>query len=373
MSSQAAYPSLSVVVNNYNYAQFLGEALDSALAQLAATDELVVVDDGSSDNSMQILEHYAAHHHIRFIRQANQGQMKAVRTGIDNARGDVIVLLDSDDCFLPGYLQRLREVYRDNPEVSFVFCRPEVGGPPSSSLETTRANLRRMELPHGLIGRTRWAALLFHEYVGAPTSGNSLSRSLGQQIVTLPDTLNGTWRLSPRLAHLLGVSETEANRAGLSADGVILRVASILGAVKYCDSRPGFLYRIHGSNKYASGSRFGHIYLRRLRRRMFNAIVREHFDLHAQPTAEELREEITNRHFGLRFRRRLHIRARYFLAALASSGTPRGKAGAVAAAIGYSRRQIPRREAPNAEPKTLREDAQGRRTATRESGKAARD
>lgn len=373
MSTQATYPSLSVVVHNYNYAQFLGEALDSALSQLVAGDDLVVVDDGSSDNSMQILEHYAAHNHIKFIRQANQGQMKAVRTGIENARGDVIVLLDSDDCFLPGYLQRLREIYRDNPEVSFVFCRPQVDGPPSSSLATTRANLRRMELPHGLIGKTRWAALLFHEYVGAPTSGNSLSRALGRQIVTLPDMLNATRQLSPRLARLLGVSETEANQAGLSADGVILRVASILGAVKYCDSRPGFLYRIHGNNKYASGSRLGHIYLRQLRRRIFIAIVREHFDLCAQPTAVELRAEITDRRFGLRLRRRLHIRARYLLAALTSRGTPRAKVGAMAAAIGSSRRQVPRRDAPIAESDALREDAQGRQKSMRESGRAERD
>lgn len=362
-----------MVVNNYNYGQFLGDALDSALSQLVVADELVVVDDGSSDNSTQILEYYAAHHGIKFIRQANQGQMKAVRTGIENARGDVIVLLDSDDYFLPGYLQRLREIYRANPQVSFVFCRPQVGGPPSSGLEATRTNLQRMALPAGLIGKTRWATLLFHEYVGVPTSGNSFSRSLGRQIITLPETLNKTRRLSPRLTRLLRISEAEASQAGLSADGVILRVASILGAVKYCDDSAGFLYRIHGGNKYATGSRLGHGYLRHLRKRVFIAIVREHFGLCAQPTAGELREEITNRRFGVHLRRRVHIRARYLLAALGSRGTLPEKISAMTAATGLSRRPALHDDASKVEPDAWREGARNKRKATPESGKAARD
>jgi len=373
MSHQCTCPSLSVVVNNHNYGRFLGEALDSALSQLVAGDELLVVDDGSSDHSLRVLEHYAANHGVRFVSQPNRGQMHAVRTGIANARCDVIVLLDSDDYFLPGYLRRLRAIYRDNPEVSFVFCRPHVGGPPSASLDATRDTLRRMELPHGIVGRTRWATLLFHEYVGVPTSGNSLLSSLGRHIITLPETIDRTHRMSPRLARLLRISESETRQGGLSADGVILRAASILGAVKYCDARPGFFYRIHGGNKYATGSRLGHSYLRYLRKRVFLSVARDHFVLHERPTAGALRDEITHRSFGLRLRRRVHIRTRYLLAALTSRGTPRQKAGAMAAAIGVTRRQDSHRGAPKATPTRSREDAPDTRKSTAEWDTAKRD
>ena len=110
MNFPAGWPRLSIVVNNYIYAQYLPEALGSVIRQMIEGDELIVVDDGSTDGSSALLREFARDYGIRFIEQANCGQMGTVRTGIKAAQGDVVVLLDSDDYFLEGYLQRLRDI-----------------------------------------------------------------------------------------------------------------------------------------------------------------------------------------------------------------------------------------------------------------------
>ncbi|MBK6510400.1 MAG: glycosyltransferase family 2 protein [Haliea sp.] len=80
------YPSLSIVVNNYNYEQYLEEALESVFSQLYNQDEVIVVDDGSSDNSLAVLEGYQLEGKLTLIAQQNQGQMAAVVTGINAPR-----------------------------------------------------------------------------------------------------------------------------------------------------------------------------------------------------------------------------------------------------------------------------------------------
>lgn len=333
MNDRTDNPTLSVVVNNFNYARFLVDALDRALEQLHACDELVIVDDGSTDESPTLLQRYAERPGVRVIRQENQGQMKAVRTGVDAARCDIIVLLDSDDYFLPGYLDRLRTIYRENPEVDYVFCGAEVGVKPSAALRETRGILDRMELSPGLVGGTRWATIMFYEYVGVPTSGNSLTNALAKKIMTLPTSLDMTSTLPMPLARLLRISETEAKKSGLTADGVIVRAASILGANKYYDPRPGFMYRIHGGNKYATVSLAGRRFLRHYRRAAFLKTAMVHFDMDRRPTARELHKEIISRSFGLRMRRFLHIRARYVIAVCFSSGSFGDKIGALRAVL----------------------------------------
>lgn len=338
MNEKSANPTLSVVVNNYNYARFLAEALDRALEQLHDSDELVIVDDGSTDESPELLQRYADRPGVRVIHQENQGQMKCVRTGVNAARNDIVVLLDSDDYFLPGYLDRLRAIYRDNPQVDYVFCAAEVGVEPSAALRETRGILDRMELRPGLVGATRWATIMFYEYVGVPTSGNSLTNALAKQIMTLPTSLDMTSTLPMPLARLLRISETEAKKSGLTADGVIVRAASILGATKYYDPRPGFMYRIHGGNKYATVSLAGRRFLRHYRRTAFLKTAMVHFGMDRRPTAAELREEILGRSFGLRLRRFLHIRARYVIAVCCSSGSPGDKLKALRAVLLQVRR-----------------------------------
>jgi glycosyltransferase involved in cell wall biosynthesis len=329
---------LSIVVNNYNYAKFLPEALDSALAQMHAGDELVVVDDGSTDDSPAILRQYEIDHGIRLIRQENQGQMRAVRVGIDAARGDVVVLLDSDDVFLDGYLERLRKIYTDCPDISFVFANAQLRGESDASIQQMSGVLNRMEFSPGPVGTTKWAALLFHEFVGIPTSGNSLHRTLAIRSIDLPAEIDETTALSPLITGLLGISKGDQKQFGHTADGVIVRAASILGARKYYDERPGFIYRIHGSNKYATVPRLGRWYLRRKRKMEFRRIVQQHFSLSTKPTAVELKNEILGRSFSQYPLRRLFIRGNYCRAILTSKGSPGEKIAALSAALGLGSR-----------------------------------
>jgi glycosyltransferase involved in cell wall biosynthesis len=332
-------PRLSVVVNNYNYARYLPEALDSAIRQLREGDEIVVVDDGSTDGSPAVLAHYQTKYGINLIQQQNHGQMRAVRVGIEAARGDIIVLLDSDDYFLDGYLDRLRQIYMEHPDVSYVFCDAILGGDSEAGSKSMRGILDRMELTPGEVGTTKWATLLFHEFVGVPTSGNSLHRSLANKIITLPATVDETAVLSPGIAGILGISEIEQKKSGFTADGVIVRSASLLQSRKYYDDRPGFMYRIHGSNKYASTNRLGRWYLRRRRKKVFKELVSRYFGLSSIPTALELREEILGRSFGRHWFRHFYIRANYCRAILGCKGSFVQKVNALTAALGFQRRR----------------------------------
>ena len=339
MNMPAGWPRLSVVVNNYNYAQYLPEALGSVIRQMIEGDELIVVDDGSTDGSSALLRQFARDYGIRLIEQANCGQMGTVRTGIDAAQGDVVVLLDSDDYFLDGYLQRLRDIYAANPDVSFVFANAQIGGESLTGRNNMRGLFRRLEFPPGKIGTTKWATLLFYEFVGLPTSGLSLHRSLADNIIALPTNVDEVIAIPPLHSKLLGISKTEQAKSRITADGVIVRCASIFGAQKYYDDRPGFLYRIHGDNKYATTSRLGRWYLLRLRKKQFRRMFTEHSAIAEKPTALELRQEIQGRAFGKRLMRRITVRGNYCRAVLASRGSLGEKWAALAAALGLGRRE----------------------------------
>jgi len=106
-------PRVSVLVNNHNYGRFLGEAIDSALAQgLPAGElEIVVVDDGSTDDSRAVVESYGAR--VRGVFQPRSGQTAAVNRGFAESRGEIVCLLDSDDAWAPGKLARVLPLFDD--------------------------------------------------------------------------------------------------------------------------------------------------------------------------------------------------------------------------------------------------------------------
>ena len=101
-------PSISVVIPCYNAAQFLGETLDSVLGQTYTPLEVIVVDDGSTDDSAAIAESYGPP--VRVICQENQGESVARNRGIQEARGDWIAFLDADDVWMPTKLERQTEM-----------------------------------------------------------------------------------------------------------------------------------------------------------------------------------------------------------------------------------------------------------------------
>lgn len=108
---------ISVVIPAYNYAHLLPRALDSVLGQLADDVELIVVDDGSRDNTTEVLAGYAARHpQLRAIHQANAGPAAARNRGIREAAGRYVLLLDADDELLPEALAQLRHALAARPD-----------------------------------------------------------------------------------------------------------------------------------------------------------------------------------------------------------------------------------------------------------------
>jgi glycosyltransferase involved in cell wall biosynthesis len=92
-------PLVSILINNYNYGKFLAEAIESALAQTYSHCETIVVDDGSTDNSREIIASYGDR--IIPILQENGGQASAFNSGFAASKGEIICFLDADDLFLP--------------------------------------------------------------------------------------------------------------------------------------------------------------------------------------------------------------------------------------------------------------------------------
>ena len=112
-------PCVSVVIPCYNQAQYLGEAIQSALDQSYRDFEIIVVDDGSTDNTSQVIASFGDA--IRYVRQANRGLAGARNTGIQAARGEFIGLLDSDDMWLPDYLAAMIQAFGDDRTIGAVY------------------------------------------------------------------------------------------------------------------------------------------------------------------------------------------------------------------------------------------------------------
>ena len=102
-------PLTSILINNYNYARFLDEAIDSALRQNYPRKEIIVVDDGSTDNSREIISRYGDR--IIPIFKENGGQASAFNAGVARCQGDILCFLDSDDFFYPDKLERVAAAF----------------------------------------------------------------------------------------------------------------------------------------------------------------------------------------------------------------------------------------------------------------------
>jgi glycosyltransferase involved in cell wall biosynthesis len=114
-------PTVSVIIPTYNRAGMLKEAIDSVLAQDFTDFELIVVDDGSTDDTPRILRAYGSK--IRVIRQPNQGVSAARNRGIAAASGRFIAFLDSDDLWLPCKLAIQIDFFKKNPDA--LICQTE--------------------------------------------------------------------------------------------------------------------------------------------------------------------------------------------------------------------------------------------------------
>lgn len=112
-------PLVSIIINNYNYGRFLGEAIESALNQTYPHLEVIVVDDGSTDNSPKIIANYKDK--IIPVLKENGGQASAFNAGFAATKGDIICLLDADDIALPEKVAEVVDVFKEHPDIDWCF------------------------------------------------------------------------------------------------------------------------------------------------------------------------------------------------------------------------------------------------------------
>jgi glycosyltransferase involved in cell wall biosynthesis len=113
-------PLISIVVPAYNYARFLGDCIGGLLSQTYQNWELLVVDNGSTDETPEVLARYTDPRIRRFRIEENRGPVQAWKLGYEESRGDYFAILPADDMFLPEKLQRQVEFLRANPGVGAV-------------------------------------------------------------------------------------------------------------------------------------------------------------------------------------------------------------------------------------------------------------
>ena len=111
---------VSVVIPCYNQARFLSEAIESVLAQTCSSSEIIVVDDGSTDNTLEVASGYRQ---VRCLSQRNQGQAAARNEGLKHTSGEFVVFLDSDDRLLPRAFEVALNCFEAHPGVAFVAGR----------------------------------------------------------------------------------------------------------------------------------------------------------------------------------------------------------------------------------------------------------
>jgi len=118
-NSDRRKPRVTVVMPTYNRAEMIGDALDSTLAQTVPVDEIIVVDDGSTDKTSEKLKKYTDR--VRILTQSNAGPAAARNFGLREASGDLIALQDSDDLWLPEKNAQQLEYLDQHPEIDFLF------------------------------------------------------------------------------------------------------------------------------------------------------------------------------------------------------------------------------------------------------------
>ena len=217
-------PLVSIFVANYNYAAYVGQAIDSVLGQTYPCFELIVCDDGSTDNSWEVIESYVQRDdRVKLIRTANSGQGSAWNTAFVESKGQIICTLDADDTFRPDKLETVVRHFAQHPSTGLAIH-------PLMVIDQVGRAIMRIPFMTGF--EEGWIA----------------ERVLRR---------GGRWRFLPASAlcfrrevanHVFPIPATLFRR---TADGFVFTLAPLLAPVSFIPDILGS-YRVHGSNGMSS-------------------------------------------------------------------------------------------------------------------------
>ncbi|KAA0083035.1 glycosyltransferase family 2 protein [Trinickia soli] len=126
-SISSTKPTISVVIPLYNHAKYIEAALDSVLAQTSPADEIVLIDDGSSDDGFEIATRRLANvPNARAYRQQNAGAHNTINRAIGVCRSEYVAVLNSDDIFTPKKLERCRAIIQTQPSIGLISGMPAI-------------------------------------------------------------------------------------------------------------------------------------------------------------------------------------------------------------------------------------------------------
>lgn len=166
-----------MIIPNFNYAEFVAAAVESALALDWPEVEIIVVDDGSDDESRDVIERYRDR--VTIIHQRNSGQHAACNAGFARSRGDVVIFLDSDDLLHPSVLKEVAAVWRPGiSKIQFQMMVIDRDGQPTGAL------LPQYNVPPTPRRIRQWVAAAA-TYPTPPGSGNVYARAYLEQIFPL--------------------------------------------------------------------------------------------------------------------------------------------------------------------------------------------
>jgi glycosyltransferase involved in cell wall biosynthesis len=220
--AESAKLIVDIVISNHDYADYLQDAIDSACSQSHQNVNVIVVDDGSTDRSRELLRRNRGPACV--VEKENGGQASALNAGLERCRGDVVIFLDSDDILRTDIAAKLCAVFARDPSVVKVQFRMEVidahGLPigltkPPPYLHPPSGDLRRAELAYPF------------DLTWMPTSGNGFRLDALRRILPIP--------------------EHDYPRYG--ADWYLVHLATLLGNVVSLED-VGASYRVHGRNNY---------------------------------------------------------------------------------------------------------------------------
>jgi glycosyltransferase involved in cell wall biosynthesis len=215
-------PLISVLIDTYNQERYIDQAIESVLIQdfPAAETEIFVVDDGSTDNTSEIIQKFIPR--VHYIRKKNGGQASAFNACIPELRGRIVCFLDGDDWWAPGKLTAVAEAFEANPGVAAV----------GHGFFEVRENERAREM-----------------FVAAKTCRLDLQSVEAARLANAGLTLLGTSRLSVRREVLDRIGPIPLELT-FCADSPILTFALALGGAIVLD-QPLCYYRQHSQNLYA--------------------------------------------------------------------------------------------------------------------------